>query len=212
MLAPLGDLRPERARTASIDAKWADEGWDINASVFYSEVRDPLTTRALAGDRIEVINAAGPWRAPGAEVLVGYTRGSLHLISSWGLIEATEAGESGTRGDAERIPHETLSLDGIYEVESRGRFGIEIDYTGHQALGDNPYRSTSPGYVEINALGELRFGHVAVFLNALNLTNRRQTDFDPLIRPVPGPGGNPITDVWAPLAGRTLNLGIRVEL
>ena len=29
---------------------------------------------------------------------------------------------------------------------------------------------------------------------------------------VQGPGGNPITDVWAPLAGRTFNLGIRAQL
>jgi len=46
----------------------------------------------------------------------------------------------------------------------------------------------------------------------INLTNVRQTRFDPLIRPTRGPGGNPITDVWAPLDGRTFNLGIRVEL
>ncbi|HZF16358.1 MAG TPA: TonB-dependent receptor [Steroidobacteraceae bacterium] len=212
VVAPLAGLRPERARTAAIDAKWSDEGWDVNASVFYSEVRDPLATRAITGDRIEVINAAGPWRAPGAEVLVGYTRGSLHVISAWSLIDATESAGDGARTRPDRIPHETISLDGIYEVESRGRFGIEIDYTGQQALHDNPYRSVSPGYFEINVLGEMRFGKVALFVNALNVANRRQTDFDPLIRPLPGPGGNPITAAWAPLAGRTFNLGIRVEL
>jgi outer membrane receptor for ferrienterochelin and colicins len=49
-------------------------------------------------------------------------------------------------------------------------------------------------------------------VNATNLTNVRQTYCGPLLRPSPGPGGNPITDVWAPLAGRTFNLGIRAEL
>jgi hypothetical protein len=29
---------------------------------------------------------------------------------------------------------------------------------------------------------------------------------------VPGPGGDPITDVWAPLLGRNFNIGIRAEL
>ena len=28
----------------------------------------------------------------------------------------------------------------------------------------------------------------------------------------PGPGGDPITDVWAPVDGRTFNLGTRAEL
>ena len=51
-----------------------------------------------------------------------------------------------------------------------------------------------------------------MFVNAINLTDVRQTHFDPLIRPTLGPGGNPISDVWAPLEGRTFNLGIRGEL
>jgi hypothetical protein len=67
-------------------------------------------------------------------------------------------------------------------------------------------------FVELNALAEARFGDVAIFVNAINLTNVRQTNYDPLLRPSPGPGGNPITDVWAPLDGRTFNLGIRAEL
>jgi hypothetical protein len=32
-----------------------------------------------------------------------------------------------------------------------------------------------------------------------------------LLRATPGPGGDPITDVWAPLDGRTFNLGVRGE-
>jgi outer membrane receptor for ferrienterochelin and colicins len=70
----------------------------------------------------------------------------------------------------------------------------------------------SPSFIELNALGELRFGEISVFVNAINLTNVRQTNYDPLLRASPGPGGNPITDLWAPLAGRTFNLGIRAEL
>jgi hypothetical protein len=72
----------------------------------------------------------------------------------------------------------------------------------------------SEPYVELNALGEIRFGAVLIFINAINLTNVRQTRFDPLIRRsrTPGLGGNPITDVWAPLDGRTFNVGIRVDL
>jgi hypothetical protein len=90
--------------------------------------------------------------------------------------------------------------------------GLEVGYTGRQALEDDPYRSMSEPYFELNALGEIRFGRVSIFLNAINLTNVRQTHFDPLVRPDAGLGGNPITEVWAPLEGRMFNIGIRAEL
>jgi hypothetical protein len=79
-------------------------------------------------------------------------------------------------------------------------------------LADDPYRSLSEPFFDLNALAEFRFGGLSIFLNAINLTDVRQTRFDPLIRATAGPGGNPITDVWAPLDGRTFNLGVRVDL
>jgi hypothetical protein len=74
-----------------------------------------------------------------------------------------------------------------------------------------PPRRRCPVCVRI-ALGEIRFGAVSIFINALNLTNVRQTRFDPLIRTTPGLGGTPITEAWAPLDGRTFNVGIRADL
>ncbi|MGH8262440.1 MAG: TonB-dependent receptor plug domain-containing protein [Steroidobacteraceae bacterium] len=212
VLLPLTGLHAERARTVSLDAKWADEGWDLNASVFYAEIRQPLQALPAPGNRIQLVNAALPLRAPGAEALIGYVRGPLHMIASWSYLDVTEADDTGIRGRAARVPRETASLDGILEDEKRGRIGLELDYVGPQELADDPYRSTSPGYFQLNALAEVRFGHVAIFFNAINLTDRRQGDFDPLLRTTRGLGGNPITEVWAPLVGRTFNLGIRAEL
>jgi outer membrane receptor for ferrienterochelin and colicins len=97
------------------------------------------------------------------------------------------------------------------EKENLGRVGVEVSYTGHQSLQDDPYRTQSPAFVEVNALAELRFGHIAVFLNALNITNERQQDASPLLRPAPGLGGDPITDAWGPLIARTFNFGVRVK-
>jgi hypothetical protein len=51
-----------------------------------------------------------------------------------------------------------------------------------------------------------------VFANAMNFTNVHQAHWDPLLRPTLGPGGDPTTDVWAPVSGRTFNGGVRVEL
>jgi outer membrane receptor for ferrienterochelin and colicins len=211
-LLPLHDLRAERAVTESLDAKWADKGWDVNASVFNSEIHALLEAQSAAGQKLELVNSPGRWRAPGAEVLIHYVAGALQLIGSWSYIDATEIGPSGLRQDAPLVPRHSAELGGILESERRGRIGLELGYTGKQALSDDPYRNVSEPYIELNALGEIRLQGFSIFLNAINLTNVRQTHFNPLIRPTPGPGGNPITNVWAPLDGRSFNVGIRAEL
>jgi len=209
---PLGSLHAERATTASLDAKWSARGWDLNLSVFDSEIRDPLTALPSTAEKLEIVNGAGPRRAPGLEALIGYVAGPLHAIASWSYLNATEEDSPGIRRDATLVPRQAAELGAILESETRGRVGLEIGYTGKQALAYDPYRAVSPGFVELNALGELRFDEIAVFVNAINLTDVRQTHYNPLYRPSLGPGGNPITDVWAPLDGRTFNLGIRAEL
>ena len=211
-LLPLRDLRAERAVTESLDAKWADKGWDINISVFDSEVRNALAVQAAPGEKLELVNAPGLRRAPGAEMLIHYVAGPLQAIGSWSYINATEAAVSGARQEAPLVPRQSAELGAILENSQRGRIGLEMSYTGRQALEDDPYRNTSEPYVELNALGEIHFAVVSIFLNMINLTNVRQTRFDPLVRPTPGLGGTPITEVWAPLDGRTINVGIRADL
>jgi len=49
-----------------------------------------------------------------------------------------------------------------------------------------------------------------LFLNAENVTDVRQTRYDPLLLPTPGKGGRWTTDEWAPLEGRLVNLGVRI--
>jgi iron complex outermembrane receptor protein len=209
-LLPLRGLRAERAVTASLDAKWADVSWDVNASLFTSEIRQALDALAV-GDKLELYNAPGPRRAPGAEVLGTYVVGPLHAIASYSYIDATEADQTGLRRDVPLIPRRAATLDGIVESE-RGRVGLEFDYTGTQPLMDDPYRLVSRDYFSFNALAELRLRKFSIFANAINLSNVRQTRWDPLIRPSLGPGGDPITDVWAPIDGRTFNIGIRAAL
>jgi iron complex outermembrane receptor protein len=50
-----------------------------------------------------------------------------------------------------------------------------------------------------------------VFVNFENLGDVRQTRYDPLLLPSEGRGGRWTTDAWAPLEGRTINGGVRVD-
>src|SRR6185295_4978473 len=201
------------ASSMSLDAKWAEKPWDVNISVFSSEIRHPLDVEEAAQPgRLELVNNGGPLRSRGAEMLIGFTIGPVHTLANATYLDVTEIDPLGGRRDAELIPRYSAELAIIVEDEERGRIGMEIQYTGHQALTEDPYRTESRGYLEINALAELRVGRVSVFANALNLTNVRQQDDDPLLRTTPGLGGEPITDVWTSLIGRTFNLGMRLEL
>jgi len=188
------------------------DGWDINVSVFNSEIHNPLAAQVVSADKIELINAPGPRRAPGAEILIHYVTGPLQMIGSWSYIEATQAAPGGPREPAPLVPRHSAELGGILESETRGRMGLEVSYTGEQGLEDDPYRTVSKPYIQLNALAEIRFRGFSIFLNAVNLTGSRQTNYDPLLRPTPGRAGDPITDVWSPLDGRTFNIGIRTGL
>jgi outer membrane receptor for ferrienterochelin and colicins len=181
--------------------------------VFGSRIRDPLTIRsAPQPGRLELVNADGSRHAVGAELLVHFVAGSFHMIGSSTLLDVTEADPQGGRRDSDLIPEFAAELVALIEDEDRGRIGFEVSYTGRQQLFDNPYRSVSRRYFEFNALAEIKLGRAAIFFNAINLTDVRQTRFDPLLLPTPAADGQRITDVWASLAGRTYNLGVRMEL
>ena len=84
--------------------------------------------------------------------------------------------------------------------------------TGRQSLADNPFREESRPYLVLGLLGERRFGPVRAFVNLENLLDVRQTRWDPLVLPERSAEGRWTTDVWAPLDGRVINAGVRVEL
>lgn len=213
VLEPLDGLRAEKATSASIDVGWSVEGLEINGSVFGSWIRDPLSVRA--GDqpgRVRLVNDQQSRRVKGAELLVHYVTGDLHLLASSTFLDATEESVTGGRQDVDRVPEIAAELAAILEDEERGRLGIEFSYTGRQRLAGNPYRSAGRSYVEVSALAELKLGEVSIFLNAMNLTNVRQTRWDPLLRPTPSADGERIVDAWTQLAGRVFNLGIKLDL
>jgi outer membrane receptor for ferrienterochelin and colicins len=94
--------------------------------------------------------------------------------------------------------------------EDQGRVGLEIFYTGRQRLDQNPYRTESEPYWILGLLAERRIGHLRLFINGENLTNRRQTRYDRLVRPQRNLDGRWTVDAWAPLEGRTVNGGLRL--
>lgn len=209
---PLGALRAERADSFSGDITWTRQPLEITATTFFSRIHAPLTT-VETGDSntpIAVVNAAGPTTTRGTELIARYHRDDLDVILTHMFLWSTEATDGGRR-EVPLNPRHSAGLDILWEV-GRARTGIELFYTGAQALDDNPYRVRGAPYLMCGALLDYALSpRIRVFINAENLTDVRQTSDEGLIRRMPDVSGRWTVDAWAPIEGRTVNAGLRVK-
>jgi iron complex outermembrane receptor protein len=211
-LVPLDGLEPERAWGTSVDVTRRAGGFEVTGTVFASHVRNPVQLVGRTDGRSELVNASGPTRTHGGEVLSRYRSGPFLAIATYAIVRSREFDvESALRRDVPLTPRHYATLDLMVEDERWGRAGLELYYVGRQALEDNPYRRESRGQVIVGALVEKRFDHLRVFVNAENLGDVRQTRHDRLLRPERHPDGRWTVDAWAPLDGRVVNAGVRVS-
>lgn len=212
-LDPLEDLDAERARSFSVDVGRALGPVEVNATVFGSRIEGALQVREASAGRIALVNATDETRTWGTELLARYHHEGVHLTATHTFVRATEPSPDGPgRREVSLTPRHAVGLVGMWEAEGQGRVGMELYYTGRQTLEDNPYRDESRPYLIVGALAEWRIQRARLFVNMENLTNTRQTRYDPLLRPSRSPDGRWTTDVWAPLDGRAINAGVRLEL
>lgn len=213
-VAPMREVEAERARTASLDLGRTAGEWELNATLFGSVVRDAVRLLRLdAGSVLLLRNVEGETRTRGTELLARWRRGPLHVTATHAWIRSTEPDpERGGRREAALVPRHAAGVVGTWEDEGKARVGVELYYTGRQALEDDPYRAESRPYLVAGLLVERRVGRARVFLNAENLGDARQTRWDPLLLPARSAEGRWTTDAWAPLEGRTLNGGVRLDL
>lgn len=215
---------------------------EVNATAFGSRIARPLAVVDAAGvtaagaRRITLANAPAPTRTWGGELLArlvhplgaevpgGEEPPSLRITGTYTYLRSTECDPDGApaataeacaRREVPLTPRHAVGVVTTVEQEGKSRVGLELYYTGRQALVDDPYRAESRPYLVVGLLGERAFatpaGVARVFVNLENLTNVRQTRVDPLLLPSRGPGGRWATDVWSLLEGRTINAGVRLS-
>ena len=215
-LQPLTGVRVERARNASADLTATFGPLELSTTVYGSRVERAVMLRPVAGDttgRVELVNSTGPTDAFGAEAFAVYDRTPFVVTVHYAYVLSSEVDPAtGVRRDVPLNPRDNLFLDLAYENVSHGSWvALEIDWSGRQALDNDPYRAESPPYVVAGALASQQFGKVKLFLSLQNMTGVRQTHYDPILLPARGPGGRWTTDQWAPLVGRSVNGGVRVQ-
>lgn len=199
-------LEAESGTSYSVDATHALGPASITATLFGASVQHPLVVDRESNYTIR--NSAEAATTVGLEVLGTVRKPPFALTGTYSFVRAREE-SNGVRAESPLTPANGVSLVGMWERDGLGRIGLEYYFTGAQRLEANPYRDRSTSYSIIGALAERKVGRVRVFVNMENLTNVRQTSFDPLVRPSQAIDGRWTVDAWAPLDGRTLNAGIR---
>lgn len=200
-------LKAERGRTATADLTRSLGPVSVTATLFASNVDHPVYVDRGAVYRI--LNLPGPTRNRGIEFLAAWRKAPFIATASYTYVRSSED-EPGGRAEVPLTPRHSFGIVGMWEKESVSRIGLECYYTGEQRLEYNPYRDFSKPYVLVGAMAERKVAaHVKLFLNLENLTNVRQTRWDPLLLPARASDGRWTVDAWALLDGRAINGGAR---
>jgi outer membrane receptor for ferrienterochelin and colicins len=201
-------LQVERGQSASVDLTRAIGVLSITGTLFASNISHPVYVDR--GDAYQIINLPAPTRNRGAELLATVRKAAISATASYTYVRSSELDPHVGRTDVALTPRHSLGLVGMWDKEGVMRLGVECYYTGTQRLEYNPYRTWSVPYVIVGAMGERKVAaHVKLFLNLENLTNVRQTRWDPLLLPNRSVDWRWTVDAWAPLDGRIINGGVR---
>ena len=167
-LLPLESLAAERATSGSVDIggplQTAMGLVELNATAFISRVAHPVQVSdapditPFGAARIRLANAAQPTRTWGLELLGRFVRElgeevngveapALRVTGTYTFLRSTECdpgvasgGDACVRRTVPLTPRHTAGVVAAIEREGKSRLGLEVYYTGRQALDENPYR------------------------------------------------------------------------
>lgn len=206
-ISPLyfGNIKAEQSIGGNGDVNFrsavGDAFLNINQLFFYTTVNNPLLLMNNA-----FTNAAGKIITNGTETNIKLTVDDFGFYLGYTYTNTKQhfAGQTSTQPLTAK---NRLNFDATYEIEYRFRAGAEAFYTGNQLLSDG---TTGRSYVTFGFLLQKMWKHLDIFVNAENLTDRRQTRLDNIYT---GNMHSPVfRDIYEPLDGVVINVGIRIKL
>ncbi|HSF19242.1 MAG TPA: TonB-dependent receptor [Vicinamibacteria bacterium] len=203
-----GPLSAERGRSVSLDVSHTDGPLTTTLTLFASRIDESILVERSTQYLLR--NVDGGTTNTGVEILATFRRSPFAATGTYTYVRSIES-DGGLSRDVELTPRHSAGLVAMLEDDDVGRLGFELYFTGEQRLEANPYRSTSQPYVIVGVLAERRFGRFRIFVNSENLSNVRQSRWDPLLRPERNVDGRWTVDAWAPLEGRVINGGVRID-
>lgn len=199
--------REERSYGGTVEWTWklplsAETFLFIDQTFFLTSISDPLAVSADADGVNTLHNNSGSTLTRGIDNYIRLTHEPIDLYVgyTYTLPQAMANGQSTI------VPYTPLHRAAItlsYELGEHWRVGLEASWSGEQKRFDGT--NTHAQYFTAGMLGYRR-GPWNVVLNAENITDTRQTRWEPVVsgtlsRPVYAP-------IWAPLEGRVVNLSV----
>jgi iron complex outermembrane receptor protein len=201
-------LKAERGRSASFDLTHTAGPGSYTVTLFASQIRNPLHVER--DTRYELLSLSEPSTNVGVELLATLRHQPFSLTATYTYVRSRETTDTGQTVDTALTPRHSFGIVGMWEETDVARIGVECYYSGAQRLEVNPFQTRSEPYVIVGILAERRLGHFRLFINAENIGNVKQTNWNPLVRPNQGVDGRWTVDAWAPLDGRNVNGGVRL--
>jgi outer membrane receptor for ferrienterochelin and colicins len=201
-------VQAERGTSTSLDLTRTAGPLSATLTAFYSRVAHPVAVERT--DQYLLRNLPSPTTNAGIEALAIWKTEDFSFVANYAYVKSREDTDEG-RLDVPLTPRHSVGLDAAWQFGDVWRLGVEWYYTGLQRLEANPYREESLPYSLFGVLASRRLGRALLFINGENLTDVKQMDWDPLLRPSRGVDGRWTVDAWAPLDGRVINGGIRIS-
>jgi iron complex outermembrane receptor protein len=207
-LSVAGPLKAERGTNGSVDLTRVAGPLSVTLTGFYSRIVDPVDVERT--HEYVLRNLPEPTTNTGLEAVGIWKTDDFSLFANYSYVRSRETTEEG-RVEVPLTPRHSAGVDAAWDLTDIWHFGVEWFLTGPQRLEANPYRIESAPYSVFGVLASRRFGRVLLFVNGENLTDVKQTDWDPFLRPARGVDGRWTVDAWAPLDGRVINGGVRLR-
>jgi outer membrane receptor for ferrienterochelin and colicins len=209
---PLNNVRSEQSYGGTADANFRTQlapglSFSINQMFFYTLIKHSSILRQSPAGDYEFANTDKNVYSTGFE-----TNAKLIFKENFKFF----AGYTFTHAKADYLPgnkfipllpKSKLNLALVYEKEKDLKVGLEGYFTDRQYLYSG---SSTPSFWEFGFMAEKTFGVIAVFINAENFTDTRQSRYKPVVN---GSHNNPtFDDIWTHTEGRTFNGGIKIKL
>lgn len=180
---------------------------NFNLLLFYTRVDKPMRLIPTVQDKLSYHQPDDYLDTRGTEINSVWERENFKLLLGYTHADVQEHSDRGVHAYP-LVPKDRLNTVLVYEREDDLRIGLEAYYYGHQELNDG---RTSRDYWIVGLMMEkVMSDDLSMFLNFENLTDTRQTRWEPLYT---GPLTNPIfNDIYAPLDGYVINGGIKLRL
>ena len=186
-----------------IGEEWS---FSINQLFFYTYLDNPLLLENPSSNLYQFVNSPGYIHTKGTETNIKIGYDDLKLFLGYTYTDA-RLNQNGTNTESPLTPKHRINSVLMYEIEDKWKVGLEAYYFSPQKLNDG---TMGKDYVICGLMAEKIWERFSLYANFENFLDTRQTRFDSIYT---GTISNPVfKDIYAPLDGFVVNLGIKLKL